>query len=66
VVLGGLFGLAATFAEDWLVAIGLSSGIIENLSLIGMGVSLVVSLAAVRWSSQGTPLQPEEAVSAEE
>ena len=59
VILGGLFGLAATFAEDWLVAMGCPSGIISNLSLIGMGVSLVVSLASVRWRAQGTPAQQD-------
>lgn len=61
VVLGGLFGLAATFAEDWLMAIGLPDGIISNLSLIGMGASLVVSLAAVQWRGNAAPQQPEEA-----
>ena len=48
VALGGLFGLAGTFLPDWLADLGLPGWIISNLSLIGMGVSLVISLASIR------------------
>lgn len=48
VIAGGLFGLVSTFLGDWLLEQGLPSGLVSNLSLIGMGVSLIISLASIR------------------
>ena len=51
VIAGGCFGLTGTFLGTWLQSIGLPSGVVSNLSLIGMGVSLVLSLISVRRKS---------------
>jgi len=51
VIAGGCFGLAGTFLGDWLVSVGLPSGVVSNLSLIGMGVSLILSLLSIRGKS---------------
>ena len=49
VITGGCFGLAGTFLGDWLADIGLPAGVVSHLSLIGMGVSLIMSLFSVKW-----------------
>ena len=49
VALGGIFGLLGTFLSDWLISIGLPGGVVSHLSLIGMGISLIVSLISVKW-----------------
>ena len=49
VIAGGIFGLTSTFLGDTLLELGLPSGLISNLSLMGMGVSLIISLASVKW-----------------
>ena len=49
-ILGGAFGIAGTYFADALLSLGLSSGIINNLSLIGMFLSLVISLLSVEWT----------------
>ena len=49
VITGGCFGLAGTFLSDWLADIGLPAGVVSHLSLIGMGVSLIISLFSVVW-----------------
>ena len=49
VALGGIFGLLGTFFSDWLISIGLPGGVVSHLSLIGMGISLIISLISVKW-----------------
>ena len=48
VVAGGLFGLAGTYFTAPLLALGLPAAIMQYLTLIGMGLSLLLSLASVR------------------
>jgi len=45
---GGLCGLMSTFCAGWMTEAGIPSGIVDNLTLIGMGLSLIFSLASVR------------------
>ena len=47
VILGGLFGLAGAFLPDTIISWGVSSKLLSYFSLIGMGVSLVVSLLSL-------------------
>ncbi|MBR3538980.1 MAG: sodium:solute symporter family protein [Eubacterium sp.] len=49
VICGGCFGLAGTFLSEQLLSLGLTEGIVSNLPLVGMGVSLVIALLSVRW-----------------
>lgn len=48
VVLGGLFGIAGTYFGSWLNVLPIPELIINNLTLIGMGISLVVSLFSIK------------------
>lgn len=48
VIAGGCFGLVGTFLGDQLSEAGLPAWFISNLSLIGMGVSLILSLLSIR------------------
>ena len=48
VILGGLFGLVGTYFGGVLAALNLPEIISSNLTLIGMGVSLVVSLLSIK------------------
>ena len=50
VACGGLIGLASTYLSSSLVDIGIPSGVIPYMTLIGMGVSLMVSLCSVKWN----------------
>jgi len=50
---GGIFGLAGTFLSDWLKDVGLPGGVVSHLSLIGMGISLIISLISVKWKDDG-------------
>ncbi len=47
-VLGGLFGIAGTYFGTVLLAVGIPSTLLGYLSLIGMGVSLLISLLSVK------------------
>ena len=47
-VLGGLFGIAGTYFGTVLLAVGIPSTLLGYLSLIGMGVSLLVSLLSIK------------------
>ena len=49
VAAGGAFGLAGTFLDTALLSAGIPVWIVSNLSLIGMGISLVLSLLSVQW-----------------
>ena len=53
VAVGGCFGLISTFLGSTLTDWGVPEGIVSNLSLIGMGVSLVLALMSVRWKREG-------------
>ena len=53
VAVGGCFGLAGTFLGSTLTDWGVPEGIVSNLSLIGMGVSLVLALMSVKWKREG-------------
>ena len=48
VIVGGLFGLAGTYFGDVLAAVGVPEVILQYLTLIGMGLSLVISLFSVK------------------
>ena len=48
VATGGLFGLAGTYFPAPLQALGVPAGAMQYLTLIGMGLSLVLSLLSVR------------------
>lgn len=50
VITGGIFGLAGTYFSDVLTSIGVPDIIMNYLTLIGMGASLVLSLASVRFN----------------
>ena len=53
VAVGGCFGLISTFLGSTLTDWGVPEGIVSNLSLIGMGVSLVLALMSVQWKREG-------------
>ncbi|MCR5594391.1 MAG: sodium:solute symporter family protein [Lachnospiraceae bacterium] len=48
VIAGGAFGIAGTYFKEALNSIGLPVGIMGNLSLIGMGLSLVLALLSIK------------------
>ena len=58
VVLGGVFGLVGTYFGEWLSSLSLPAELTENLPLIGMGISLIVSLCSVKWNE--VPEQTED------
>ena len=47
-IAGGCFGLAGTFLSGQLTGLGIPEWIVSNLSLIGMGCSLIISLLSLR------------------
>ena len=51
VVLGGLFGIIGTYFAPLLEKLSLPAPVMSNLSLIGMGLSLLVALISVKWNS---------------
>ena len=51
VVLGGLFGIIGTYLAPLLEKLSLPAPVMSNLSLIGMGLSLLVALISVKWNS---------------
>lgn len=52
VILGGLFGLVGTYFSNVLTSLNLPEFISSNLTLIGMGVSLILSLLSIKRKSQ--------------
>ena len=52
VILGGLFGLVGTYFSSFLTSLNLPEMVSSNLTLIGMGVSLVVSLFSIKTSNK--------------
>ncbi len=52
VAAGGICGLAGTYFGNALLAAGLPGAVMQNLSLIGMGISLALSLCSVRRKGQ--------------
>lgn len=52
VILGGVFGILGNYFKIPLIALGLSEGLLSYFTLIGMGCSLVLSLAAVNWRKE--------------
>ena len=48
VVLGGLCGLMGTYFGSWMNVVHIPAVITSNLTLIGMGISLVVSLLSIK------------------
>ncbi len=52
VITGGVFGILSTFCSGWLAGLGVPGAILSNLTLIGMGLSLVISLLSVRWKER--------------
>lgn len=48
VMVGGLFGLAGTYFGGVLAAVGIPAVILQYLTLIGMGLSLVISLFSIK------------------
>lgn len=49
VVAGGLFGILGTYFGETLEKIGVPALIMNYLTLIGMGISLILSLLSVKW-----------------
>lgn len=60
VIVGGLFGIAGTYFGNLLAKLALPKMIIDNLTLIGMLLSLLLSLISVKWSSQNKMSSEEE------
>ena len=48
-VAGGLFGILGTYFGATLEKIGVPALIMNYLTLIGMGISLILSLLSVKW-----------------
>ncbi|MCR5624975.1 MAG: sodium:solute symporter family protein [Lachnospiraceae bacterium] len=48
VLLGGICGIAGTYFGTSLIKAGVNATVISNLSLIGMGISLIFSLLSIR------------------
>ncbi len=51
VICGGVFGLVGAYFPGLLAALNLPLLVLSNLSLIGMGISLILALASVKWTS---------------
>ena len=49
VVVGGLFGIVGTYFAPLLTKLSLPAPVMANLSLIGMGLSLIIALLSVKW-----------------
>lgn len=60
VIVGGFFGIAGTYFGNLLAELALPQMIIDNLTLIGMLLSLLLSLISVKWSSQNKRSSEEE------
>ena len=60
VIVGGLFGIAGTYFGNLLAKLALPQMIIDNLTLMGMLLSLLLSLISVKWSSQNKMSSEEE------
>ena len=64
VSLGGLFGIVGTYFSDWLISLKLPAQIMSNLTLIGMGLSLIISILSIDFkSSTKTSEESKESVS---
>ncbi|MCR4845330.1 MAG: hypothetical protein K5865_01150 [Eubacterium sp.] len=64
VSLGGLFGIVGTYFSDWLISLELPAQIMSNLTLIGMGLSLIISILSIDFkSSTKTSEESKKAVS---
>ena len=64
VLLGGLFGIVGTYFSDWLISLKLPAQIMSNLTLIGMGLSLIISILSIDFkSSTKTSEESKKAVS---
>ena len=48
VITGGLFGIAGTYFTDLLGKLGVPVGLLSYLTLIGMGISLLISLFSIK------------------
>ncbi len=60
VAVGGLFGILSSYFGDRLLQLGFPAGILPYLTLIGMGLSLMLALASVRWGRQGHEKESSE------
>lgn len=49
VVVGGFFGLVGTYFAPFLEKLSLPAPVMANLSLSGMGLSLIIALLSVKW-----------------
>ena len=49
VVVGGVFGIVGTYFAPLLTKLSLPAPVMANLSLIGMGLSLIIALLSVKW-----------------
>ena len=52
VILGGMFGVVGTYFGEWLGSLKLPTPVTDNLTLIGMGISLIISLISVKWNEK--------------
>ncbi|MBR6331907.1 MAG: hypothetical protein IKR78_02110 [Dehalococcoidales bacterium] len=49
VIAGGLFGIMGTYFGTFLSTLGVPGAVMDHLTLIGMGMSLLLSLISVKW-----------------
>lgn len=59
VILGGMFGVVGTYFGEWLGKMNLPAIVTENLSLIGMGISLVISVVSIKFSEKDSSFRSE-------
>ncbi|MCR5107740.1 MAG: sodium:solute symporter family protein [Lachnospiraceae bacterium] len=57
VITGGVFGILSSYFGGFLTSSGIPSVIIRHLTLIGMGLSLVLSVISVRWGEKRTEVK---------
>lgn len=52
VAVGGMIGILSTYFSGALNRLGIPLGVIPYLTLIGMGLSLIISLVSVKWNKE--------------
>ena len=52
VAVGGMIGIISTYFSGALNRLGIPLGVIPYLTLIGMGLSLIISLVSVKWNKE--------------
>ena len=60
VIVGGLFGIAGTYFGELISRMALPGVFVENMTLVGMALSLVIALLSVRWKESDQSLSSSE------